>query len=137
MRKSLTGQVNSTKPKWIKVTNSYHLLPPRKSASDQGECLQEGHLSQRQGTWEAPRRETITRVVGGHEAEWGEAYRERAGQENSRRPATDYAKKPLVCHLPFNRSTSTARGDLDEQKPHHRPLRSQLCSGVLEAVHSQ
>lgn len=43
--KLLTGQVKYTKPRWINVTNS-HLLLPRKPASDQGECLQKGHLSQ-------------------------------------------------------------------------------------------
>lgn len=50
-------------------------------------------MSQGEGTWEDPRREPIAQVVGGQEAEWGEAYREREGQENSRRPATDYAKE--------------------------------------------
>lgn len=93
-----------------------------------------------EGNWEASSRETIAQVMGCHGAEWREAYQQRKGQENNRCPATDYVimqKKTFVCPLLFNRSTLTARGDLYEEKLHHRPLRSQLCSGVFKVLHSQ
>lgn len=45
-------------------------------------------------------------------------------------------KKTVVCQLPFHRSTRTARGELHEQKPHHRALGCQLCSEA-EPLHRQ
>lgn len=98
---------------WIKVTNSSPPRPPpRKPASDQGQYLHKGHLSQKQGTSGGSQEEgycIYCMCVGGHN---GEIRRTGKQQMSSHWLCRKKTAQNLICQLPFNRSTLITQGNI-------------------------
>lgn len=103
----------------------------KESVSERGTCLRGKALGRIPGGSLLHRLWEVRRLNGEKPTE-----REKGRRTVDVQPLT-MQRKTLVCHLPFKRSPLTALGDPHKQKPHPRPLRSPLCSGVLKAEHSQ